>query len=71
VSVEFDRKTQLKKFAYLLDTEAGSELLDELRTTWDSYKIIGATPEETAYNVGLRDAFKFIEGLQRGDFINE
>jgi hypothetical protein len=71
VSMPLDRKTQLKKFAYLLDTESGTELIDELRQTWDGYKIIGASPEETAYNVGLRDAFKFMEGLQHGDFINE
>ena len=66
-----DRKEALKRFKFVLSSEQGQEFVDELRTTWDAHKLIGDTPEDTAYNVGLRDAFKFIKDIQDGVFINE
>ena len=65
------RQQTLERIKHYLNIEEGKEFVDELRDTWDAFDLIGDTPERTAYNVGLRDAFKFIEGLQRGDFIHE
>ena len=65
-----DRGDALKRFKFILCSEQGQELVDELEATWDAHKLIGATPEDTAYNVGLRDAFKFIKDIQDGAFID-
>jgi hypothetical protein len=65
-----DRSEALKRFKFVLSSEQGQELVTELEATWDAHKLIGATPEATAYNVGLRDAFKFIKDIQEGAFID-
>jgi hypothetical protein len=65
-----DRQEALRRFKFVLSSEQGQELVDELEATWDAHKLIGATPEDTAYNVGLRDAFKFIKDIQDGAFID-
>ena len=65
-----DRTEVLRSFAHILSTPAGQDLVEELAQTWDVHKLIGTTPEQTAYNVGLRDAFKFISMLQTGELIN-
>ena len=43
-------------------------MMKELESIWDGYKIMGDTPEDTAYKVGQRDAFKFLQYLANGDF---
>ena len=62
------RAHQLGAIQTLLTSDAGKELMAELATTWDQFMLIGETPEVTAYNVGLRDAYKFLQGLQAGEF---
>jgi len=66
-----DRTELLRSFEHLLSTPAGEDLVAELAETWDVHKLIGATPEITAYNVGLRDAYKFITMLQTGELIHD
>jgi hypothetical protein len=63
-----DRTTKLQTMSTALNTPAGEELVAELEAAWDPYKLIGATSEETAYLVGLRDAYKFIKHIQKGVF---
>ena len=66
-----DRTELLRAVQHLLTTPAGKDLVGELEETWDVHKLIGVTPEMTAYNVGLRDAFKFITMLQSGEMIRD
>jgi hypothetical protein len=65
-----DRVEELRAFEALLATTAGKRLVEELRIAWDPYRLLGDTPEKTAYAVGQRDAFKFISMLQTGELIN-
>jgi hypothetical protein len=55
----------------MLMTENGQDFVDELEKAWDTHRLLGADAEDTAYKVGLRDAYRFIRDIQRGDFIND
>ncbi len=61
------RKRKLELIRILLRSDDGQLLLEEIEIMWDAYTLIGATPEKTAYNVGLRDAFKHIYSLSTGE----
>ena len=65
------RRHELGRYKQILNTENGQALVVELETIWDSFGILGETAEGTAYNCGLRDAFKFIKQLQDGDLIHD
>ena len=60
-----DREKLLDILRQLLNTDDGQLLVEELRQVWDNpYKsLIGETPEQTAYNVGKRDAYMTITKL--------
>ena len=66
-----ERVSQLEAFKRLLNTPDGELLVEELSLTWDQFTLIGETEQMTAYNVGLRDAFKFIQMIQTGALIHE
>lgn len=66
-----DRQKALASIKRLLSTPDGEMFVDELQAAWDPYRLIGDTPEDTAYNVALRDAYYFVRSLQRGDDIRE
>jgi hypothetical protein len=66
-----ERETDLNRIKHLLNTPDGEVLVDELEDAWDQNVLLGSSPERTAYNVGLRDAFKFIRMLQTGELIHE
>jgi hypothetical protein len=62
------RDKRLYGFSVYLNTVTGVDMMKELESIWDGYKIMGDTPEDTAYKVGQRDAFKFLQYLANGDF---
>jgi hypothetical protein len=66
-----DRTDEMARFKHFLSSPDGEAFVNELELTWDKFDLMGGTPEETAYNVGLRDAFKFIKMLQNGELIHE
>lgn len=66
-----ERQRQLQGIRECLNTSNGELLVKELEIIWEPDSLMGDNPEETAYNVGLRDAFKFIMQLKTGAFINE
>jgi len=51
----------------VLKTPDGEVLMEELFVTWDTISLMGGTPEETAYKVGQRDAFRHLIWLRDGD----
>ena len=61
-----DRVRTLETMRECLLTPSGEALVDELEIMWDSYGLMGDSPEQTGHNVGLRDAYKFIKQLQKG-----
>ena len=65
------RALDVARIKQLLNTQDGKVFVDELEDTWDQFNLMGDTPEDTAYNVGLRDAYKFIRTLQTQDIANE
>jgi hypothetical protein len=65
------RTEQLSRFKQMLMTENGQDFVTELEKAWDAHRLLGADAEDTAYKVGLRDAYRFIRDIQRGDFIND
>jgi hypothetical protein len=50
----------------LLNTPDGKVLVAELEGVWDTFSLLGDTPELTAYAVGQRDAYKFLKDVQTG-----
>ena len=53
---------------HVLQSENGQILLDMLEKECNPTKMIGKTPEETAYNVGKRDVYMYVlELLNRED----
>jgi hypothetical protein len=66
-----DRDEQLSRFKQMLMTENGQAFVEELAFAWDTHSLLGTDAEETAYKVGLRDAYRFVRDIQRGDFIND
>ena len=69
--LQSQRNRALMKIKQCLSTEGGSALLEELEEVWEPDTLMGDNPQDTAYNVGLRDAFKFMKQLQNGEFIHE
>jgi len=65
------RTVDLNRMKTVLNSPEGEALMQELADMWDANTLLGDSPERTAYNVGLRDAFKFMDMLRNGDFINE
>jgi hypothetical protein len=65
------RDRELQQYRQLLGQDVAQQLLQELKDTWDPYNLLGDTPERTAYNCGLRDAYKFLEELQSGALIRD
>jgi len=63
------RKNELERFKSLLNTENGLALMAELEGDWDAFNLLGATPQDTAYGCGKRDAFKYLKQLQSGELI--
>jgi hypothetical protein len=66
-----DRVTDMQKFEMMLKSDIGQQFVEELETCWDQFNLLGEDPHKTAYNVGLRDAFKFIKDIQNGAFTHE
>lgn len=48
-----------------LRSEGGKRLLSLLERQWNPSMLIGKDPQETAYNVGLRDAYTFLNTLSK------
>jgi len=65
-----ERQRRLEVFKQVLNTQDGKKLMAELETLWDAQWLRGDSEAETNYNVGLRDAFKYLQALQNGDMIN-
>ena len=65
------RNRELQEYHRLLGQETGQHLMEELADIWDPYSLLGDTAEKTAYNCGLRDAFKFLKDLQTGAMIRD
>ena len=63
-----ERAQHLQALQTLLMSDNGKALMIELEVTWDQFVLLGESPEVTAYNVGLRDAYKFLKALQAGEF---
>lgn len=55
----------------MLNTPQGKAFVNDLSRQWDAFTLLGDTPEKTAHQVGLRDAFKHIKSIQSGELINE
>ncbi len=55
------------RMSEVLKTPDGEVLMEELFVTWDTISLMGGTPEETAYKVGQRDAFRHLIWLRDGD----
>ena len=68
IETKESRVKRFRSFERLLTSDAGQDLMDELKEYWDDYKLIGKSPEETAYKVGQRDAYKFLEFITMGNF---
>jgi hypothetical protein len=66
-----ERTQNLRAIFNHLNTPQGTQLVDELEEAWDVHTLLGGTPEQTAYNVGLRDAYRFVRDLQDGAFLEE
>jgi hypothetical protein len=66
-----DRDEQLSRMKQMLMTENGQEFVNELEAAWDVHNLIGQDAQDTAHLVGLRDAYRFVRSLQRGDFLND
>lgn len=67
----YSRQQALKEFKQFLNTETGQKLINELATEWDRYQLRGEDTDETIYNIGLRDAYRFLKALQTGELIHE
>ena len=65
-----DRAKSLNQLEHLLNTPDGMELMEELEMAWDPTSLLGADAQQTAHKVGLRDAYKFLKMLQRGEIYN-
>lgn len=65
-----ERAEELKAFERLLGTPDGQMLLDELAANWDGWTLMGESVQETAYKIGLRDAFKYLVSLANGELIS-
>ena len=65
-----DRSKRLRQIEHLLNTPDGIELMEELALTWDMPTLLGVDTQRTAYHVGLRDAYKFLEMLQNGEIFD-
>ena len=61
------RENTLKQMEQCLNTPDGMAVMDDLREAWDAHNLLGPTPQETAYNVGLRDAYQYLKNIQKGD----
>lgn len=68
---ETQRQLDLERIRNLLNTPDGLTFVNELAEVWDLPDLMAATPEQTAYNVGVHAAFKFILQLQNGELIHE
>ena len=63
-----ERAKQLEEMSQCLKTASGEILMEDLEILWNPYNLIGGTAEETAYLVGLRDAYKHLKHIQGGKF---
>lgn len=66
-----ERQHNLARMQATLSTPDGEILMEELRLAWDLPKLLGATEQETAYNCGARDCYKFLDMLRNGELIDE
>jgi len=59
-----NRSKVLSQISRQLKTPDGEALMSELSAAWDPVSLLGATPEETAYKVGQRDAYHYLVWLR-------
>ena len=67
------KKEQLEKqlnnkarhFLITFTSPSGEKVLEDLENELNPDVLIGKTPEQTAYNVGRRDAFIYIKQMMR------
>lgn len=59
-----DNKAKRRKFALLLQTPEGSELLRELEVEYDGDDITGKSVEETYVKIGQRMVYRMLKNLR-------
>jgi hypothetical protein len=60
-----ERGAQLAKFHRLLNTDDGTELLDDLKIAWGSANVFHTDAATMAYNAALLEAYRLLEAYQQ------
>ena len=62
-----DRGAQLAKFHRLLNTSDGKEFVSDCKVAWGTANVFNSDPLAMAYNAGLLEVFRVIEGYQQAE----
>ena len=66
-----NRQRDLHKLRSMLTSPSADLLMDDLKAKFDPTEFDPSNPTTLAYQAGMRDAYRYIEALATGEFINE